>query len=73
MLLARSRRKNRIITRCASLPGMAKKLAATVYQPELQAGENAPLIIATHGFGGFRAKRPMSIYEIGRASCRERV
>lgn len=39
-----------------------KKLAATVYQPELQAGENAPLIIATHGFGGFRAKRPMSIY-----------
>ena len=39
-----------------------KKLAATVYQPQLQAGENAPLIIATHGFGGFRAKRPMSIY-----------
>ena len=39
-----------------------KKLAATVYQPELQAGQSAPLIIATHGFGGFRAKRPMSIY-----------
>ncbi len=39
-----------------------KKLAATVYQPELQAGQSAPLIIATHGFGGFRAKRPLSIY-----------
>lgn len=39
-----------------------KKLAATVYQPELQAGQSAPLIIATHGFGGFRAKRPFSIY-----------
>lgn len=39
-----------------------KKLAATVYQPELAPGETAPLIIATHGFGGFRAKRPLSIY-----------
>ena len=39
-----------------------KKLAATVYQPELQSGQSAPLIIATHGFGGFRAKRPLSIY-----------
>lgn len=39
-----------------------KKLAATVYQPELAAGQSAPLIIATHGFGGFRAKRPLSIY-----------
>ncbi len=39
-----------------------KKLAATVYQPELQAGQSAPLIIATHGFGGFRARRPLSIY-----------
>lgn len=39
-----------------------KKLAATVYQPALAPGESAPLIIATHGFGGFRAKRPLSIY-----------
>lgn len=39
-----------------------KELAATVYQPKLAPGETAPLVIATHGFGGFRAKRPMSIY-----------
>lgn len=39
-----------------------KKLAATVYQPALQSGESAPLVIATHGFGGFRAKRPLSVY-----------
>ena len=39
-----------------------KKLAATVYQPELQSGQSAPLVIATHGFGGFRAKRPLSVY-----------
>lgn len=39
-----------------------KLLAATVYQPDLQPGDVAPLIIATHGFGGFRAKRPFSIY-----------
>lgn len=38
------------------------ELAATVYQPELAPGETAPLIIATHGFGGFRAKRPFSLY-----------
>ena len=37
-------------------------LTATVYQPELAVGDTAPLIIATHGYGGFRAKRPMSIY-----------
>ncbi|MBA3981304.1 MAG: X-Pro dipeptidyl-peptidase [Alcanivorax sp.] len=37
-------------------------LAATVYQPALAAGDSAPLIIATHGYGGFRAKRPFSIY-----------
>ena len=37
-------------------------LAATVYQPALSPGQTAPLIIATHGFGGFRAKRPFSIY-----------
>ena len=39
-----------------------KKLAATVYQPALQSGQSAPLVIATHGFGGFRAKRPLSVY-----------
>lgn len=39
-----------------------KKLAATVYQPKLNPGQSAPLIVATHGFGGFRAKRPLSIY-----------
>lgn len=39
-----------------------KKLAATVYQPKLSPGQSAPLVIATHGFGGFRAKRPLSIY-----------
>jgi len=37
-------------------------LAATVYQPALASGDTAPVIIATHGFGGFRAKRPFSIY-----------
>jgi ABC-2 type transport system ATP-binding protein len=39
-----------------------KLLAATVYQPALQPGDTAPLIIATHGFAGFRAERPWSIY-----------
>lgn len=39
-----------------------KELSATVYQPELEPGDEAPVIIATHGFGGFRAKRPLSIY-----------
>jgi len=39
-----------------------EKLAATVYQPDLAPGETAPLIVATHGFGGFRASRPFSIY-----------
>lgn len=38
------------------------ELEATVYQPELAPGETAPVIITTHGFGGFRAKRPFSIY-----------
>ncbi|AJD48238.1 peptidase S15 [Isoalcanivorax pacificus W11-5] len=37
-------------------------LTATVYQPALASGDTAPVIIATHGFGGFRAKRPFSIY-----------
>ncbi|MDF1780397.1 MAG: CocE/NonD family hydrolase [Alcanivoracaceae bacterium] len=39
-----------------------KELAATVYQPKLEPGQTAPVIITTHGFGGFRAKRPLSIY-----------
>ncbi len=38
------------------------ELAATVYQPKLEPGETAPLIIAAHGFAGFRASRPFSIY-----------
>ena len=38
------------------------RLKATVYQPEIAPGETAPLIIATHGYGGFRAPRPTSIY-----------
>jgi ABC-2 type transport system ATP-binding protein len=37
-------------------------LRATVYQPALKPGEEAPLIVHTHGFGAFRAPRPMSIY-----------
>ncbi|MFE8071885.1 alpha/beta fold hydrolase [Marinobacteraceae bacterium S3BR75-40.1] len=39
-----------------------KTLTATVYQPALEAGESAPLVVQTHGFGGFRSPRPMSIY-----------
>lgn len=39
-----------------------KQLAATVYQPKLAPGDTAPLVVTTHGFGGFRAKRPFSIY-----------
>jgi ABC-2 type transport system ATP-binding protein len=37
-------------------------LKATVYQPELAAGETAPVIIATHGFGIHRAERPWSFH-----------
>lgn len=37
-------------------------LGATVYQPELAAGETAPVIIATHGFALSRAKRPLSLH-----------
>ena len=33
-----------------------------MYQPALAPGETTPLIIHTHGFGGFRADRPLSIY-----------
>ncbi len=37
-------------------------LKATVFQPQLAAGKTAPLIIHSHGFGGFRADGPMSFY-----------
>ncbi|MBF0450563.1 MAG: alpha/beta hydrolase [Candidatus Magnetomorum sp.] len=38
------------------------KLRATVYQPDLPPNETAPLIIQTHGFGGFRTSSPRSFY-----------
>lgn len=38
------------------------KIRATVYQPALKAGETAPLVISTHGFGGFRTSGPISLY-----------
>lgn len=37
-------------------------LRATVFQPALKPGVDAPLIIHTHGFGAFRAPRRFSIY-----------
>ncbi|OUS30110.1 hypothetical protein A9Q99_06410 [Gammaproteobacteria bacterium 45_16_T64] len=37
-------------------------ITATVYQPKLAAGESAPIIVSTHGFGAFRMPRPMSVY-----------
>lgn len=37
-------------------------LRATVFQPALAPGVEAPLIIHTHGFGAFRAPRRFSIY-----------
>ncbi|PIE40737.1 MAG: X-Pro dipeptidyl-peptidase [Gammaproteobacteria bacterium] len=37
-------------------------LRATLYQPQLAPGETAPVIIHAHGFGTFRAPRPMSLY-----------
>lgn len=38
-------------------------LSFTVYQPALKAGESAPLILHTHGFGLSRMKRPyLSLY-----------
>ncbi|QCF25381.1 X-Pro dipeptidyl-peptidase [Hydrocarboniclastica marina] len=37
-------------------------LRATVYQPALEPGVDAPVIIHTHGFGAFRAPRRWSIY-----------
>ena len=38
------------------------ELKATVFQPALQHGEAAPVIVHAHGFGAFRADGPMSIY-----------
>ncbi|MEP3166254.1 MAG: CocE/NonD family hydrolase, partial [Marinobacter sp.] len=37
-------------------------LRATVFQPALEPGVAAPVIIHTHGFGAFRAPRRFSIY-----------
>lgn len=37
-------------------------LRATVFQPALTPGVDAPVIIHTHGFGAFRAPRRFSIY-----------
>ncbi len=37
-------------------------LRATVFQPDLQANETAPLVISAHGFGGFRTSGPISFY-----------
>ncbi|PHQ83665.1 MAG: X-Pro dipeptidyl-peptidase [Thalassobium sp.] len=37
-------------------------IGLTLYQPQLAAGENAPLILHTNGFGGTRAARPLSLY-----------
>jgi ABC-2 type transport system ATP-binding protein len=38
------------------------KLKATVFQPELVPGEEAPLVIQTHGFGGFRMSGERSLW-----------
>ncbi|MDK8465224.1 CocE/NonD family hydrolase [Marinobacter sp. SS13-12] len=37
-------------------------LRATVFQPALEPGVEAPIIIHTHGFGAFRAPHRFSIY-----------
>lgn len=37
-------------------------LRATVFQPALEPGETAPLIIHAHGFGVFRMSGPLSVY-----------
>lgn len=42
-----------------------KVLRATVFQPELKAGETAPLIIHAHGFSVFRMSGPISLYGLG--------
>ena len=38
------------------------KIRATVFQPDLSPDETVPLIIQTHGFGGFRTSSPNSFY-----------
>lgn len=38
------------------------KVRATVFQPALNAGETAPAIIHTHGFGVWRMRAPNSLY-----------
>ncbi|MDX1804442.1 MAG: CocE/NonD family hydrolase [Alcanivorax sp.] len=42
-----------------------QQLAATVFQPELQPGRDAPLIITTGGWGGSRAKHGFSLFGHG--------
>lgn len=37
-------------------------LRATVFQPALKAGEQAPLVMHTHGWGGFRVTGPEGFY-----------
>jgi ABC-2 type transport system ATP-binding protein len=38
------------------------RLSATVFQPALKVGEQAPVIIHTHGWGGWRVTRPNGFY-----------
>jgi len=38
------------------------RLSATVFQPALKAGESAPLVVHTHGWGGWRVTRPNGFY-----------
>ena len=39
-----------------------KLLRATVFQPTLKPGQQAPLVIHSHGFGVFRMSAPVSVY-----------
>lgn len=38
------------------------RLSATVFQPALKAGESAPLVVHTHGWGGWRVTGPEGFY-----------
>lgn len=38
------------------------RLSATVFQPALKAGATAPVVVHTHGWGGWRVTRPNSFY-----------
>jgi len=40
------------------------QLAATIYQPELKAGQSAPLILHSHGFAMYRMRNPRSFYSL---------